>query len=345
MTGQSTDATAVAARWLVERQAMGIVMLDGDGVVVGCQGGLVDGIVPGRPLTETLPMLKAHEDRLGALAGNPDAEVLIPDIRHRDGLGRDRTCQIRGFGAPAGSGVILVFQAAGGPDRDPSPGAAGPDPESQSVFLANISHELRTPLNVIIGNAEILRDWDAGRLPSDDLRVFAEDILENGTVLLDHINDLLDLSKAEAGGLTLIEEPVDIDQLVDETLATFGGRAGARPPAVEHHHEPGLPRLIGDAGRLRQILHILLGHATRGAPDGVALSVRSFVDADGAPTIEMLADGAAPVASDGAEDGNVIGLPLARTLVALHDGTLAVDNDGDFRITLRFPASRAEAKA
>ncbi len=341
MTGGSSDPTVVAARWLVERQVIGIIVLDRDGIVSGCQGGLVDWIAPGRPLTEVLPMLKAYEDRLGALAGDGPAEIFIPGVRLRDGFGDERVCQVRGFRDAAGSEVILVFQDSAGtsaPDREP---------EGKSAFLANISHELRTPLNVIIGNAEILRDWETGRLPSDDLRVFAEDILENGTVLLDHINDLLDLSKAETGGLTLVKEPVDMVAIVDEALAAIGGRGSSRSPVPEHDAEPGLPRLIGDAGRLRQVMHILLGHATRGAPDRVALSVRSFVDADGAPTIDVLGDGTgfATASPDGAEDGDGIGLPLARTLVALHDGTLAVANDDGIRITLRFPASRAEAEA
>lgn len=316
---------------------MGIIVLDRDGVVSGCQGGLVDWIAPGRPLTEVLPMFKAYEDRLGALAADGQAEVFIPGLRLRDGFGDERVCQVRGFRDVAGSDVVLVFQDSGG---------AG-EAEGKSAFLANISHELRTPLNVIIGNAEILRDWETGQLPSDDLRVFAEDILENGTVLLDHINDLLDLSKAETGGLTLEEEPVDMVAIVDEALSAIGGRGGTRSPVPEHDAEPRLPRLIGDAGRLRQVMHILLGHATRGAPDRAALSVRSFVDADGAPTIDVLGDGAgfAPASPDGAEDGDGIGLPLARTLVALHDGTLAVANDGGIRITVRFPASRAEAEA
>ncbi len=362
---------------------MGVVMLDDAGNIVSTHGALVDWVEPGGPCHESLPFLVPHADALAALQRGEVQTLRIPEFRHRHADGRDMSFTVDGFSAPELPGIALVFQDAtrvGELERDNlqqrddlaraerrltrANDLADAAEEAKSVFLANISHELRTPLNVIIGNGEILRDWDPAKLPAEDLRTFAEDILENGTFLLDHINDLLDLAKAEAGGLTLIEEAVDLDEVIDDALAVIGRQADARALSLDHRKQPDLPPLIGDARRLRQVMHNLLDNAVKLTPDGGTVSVRSFVNAEGCATIEVFDDGigippdlqesalqpfgqaAAPVENRG-QTANGVGLPLARMLIELHDGTLTLHStpgEGT-RVVLQFPASRVQVEA
>lgn len=362
---------------------MGVVMLDGNGRVVGSHGALVDWVEPGGLWVDRLPFLKAHECALEKLKRGLPTDLRITDVPCRNAEGPELSCTVTGFNAPDLPGIALVFQAAtrigeserGIPPRHGDPAVAGRPPhlagepgdtarEAKSAFLANFSHELRTPLNVIIGNGEILRDWDPARQPAEDLRTFAEDILENGAVLLDHINELLDLAKAEAGGITLVERPVDLDEVIADALAVIEQLADARALSVDHRKQPGPLRLIGDPRRLRQVMQNLLGHAVMCAPVGGTVSVRSFVDQEGQATIEVLDDGVGspPDLPDGAiqpvgrapapagkprqtADGG--GLPLARMLAEMHDGTLTLDTvpgEGT-RAILRFPANRTQVEA
>lgn len=383
MNRQPPDPTVTAARWLVDQNLMGVVMLDGNGRVVGSHGALVDWVEPGGLWVDRLPFLKTHECALEKLQRGLPTDLRISDVPCRDAEGRELSCTVNGFSTPELPGVALVFQAAtrlgepeqGYPPRHGDLARAGRPPdrasepgdtarEAKSVFLANFSHELRTPLNVIIGNGEILRDWDPARQPAEDLRTFAEDILENGAFLLDHINDLLDLAKAEAGGITVVEEPVDLDEVIADALAIIGQPADGRAVSLDHRRQPGPPRLIGDPRRLQQVMQNLLGHAVTCTPDGGTVSVRSFVDKEGRATIEVQGDGggsppdrqdstmqpvgraAAPV-DKRPQSANGGGLPLAKMLIEMHDGTLTLDSvPGEgARAILRFPANRTQVEA
>ena len=378
MTGLQHDSRTARDEPLIGRHLIGVVMLDRDGIIVGGHGGPLDGIGSGRHFRDGLPFLGDHHGALDALLEGQAPTIRITDIHLRDAAGRDTATVVHGFCPPDSPAAVLVFVDAahpGEPDQavrrqaEVSMGiglrtAGAIDPtdaakEAKSVFLANISHELRTPLNVIIGNAEILRDWDPETSPAEDLRTFADDILENGTDLLDHINDLLDLAKAEAGGISLEEEEVDIGGLIDEALAAIGEQEDARALSLGHDRQTGLPRLFGDPRRLRQVMQSLLGNAVKFTPDGGSVSVRSYVDANGCMTIEVEDDGVgiaadqhdsalqpfgrvAAGAGNRARAGNGVGLPLARTLMRMHDGTLSLDSapgDGTL-VTLRFPANR-----
>ena len=360
---------------------IGVVMLDRDGIVIGSHGEPFDRGGSGLHYQDGLPFLKTHQGSLNTLLEGQAPTIRLADVRLRDAAERDMETVVHGFCPPGSPAAVLVFLDATHPGAleqdvqhrpDTSMGiglrmagaASAIDPtdaakEAKSVFLANISHELRTPLNVIIGNAEILRDWDPETSPAEDLRTFADDILENGTDLLDHINDLLDLAKAEAGGISLEEEEVDIGDLIDEALAAIGEQEDARALSLGHDRQAGLPRLFGDPRRLRQVMQSLLGNAVKFTPDGGSVSVRSFVDPDGCTTIEVEDDGVgiaadqhdsalqpfgrvAATVGNRARAGNGVGLPLARTLMRMHDGTLSLDSapgDGT-RVTLRFPANR-----
>lgn len=145
----------------------------------------------------------------------------------------------------------------------------------KSEFLANMSHELRTPLNAIIGFSEVLRDGIAGPV-SQEQKEYANDILSSGQHLLSLINDILDLSKIEAGYMTLDLEPVDPAALADSGVSVLKEKAMSHRVALSRQVEPGLGELMLDARKAKQIIYNLLSNAVKFTPDGgrVELSLR-----------------------------------------------------------------------
>ena len=148
---------------------------------------------------------------------------------------------------------------------------------SKSEFLANMSHELRTPLNSVIGFGNILLKNKAGNLSAEDLTFIAR-ILANGKHLLSLINQLLDLSKIEAGKMELELAPVALDQLVRETLATQEGQLRDKPVKLVAELPEAVAVVNADAGKIKQVLLNLIGNALKFTAEG-SITVRVVVDA------------------------------------------------------------------
>ena len=136
----------------------------------------------------------------------------------------------------------------------------------KSEFLANMSHELRTPLNSVIGFAEVLLGQGTGPLTEKQTR-FLGHIRQAGKHLLQLISDILDLSKVEAGKLTLQLEALPVQHVLDEVLVIVRGLAQQKAQTVEAEIEPGLPPLRADPFRLKQILFNLLSNAVKFTPE------------------------------------------------------------------------------
>jgi signal transduction histidine kinase len=227
----------------------------------------------------------------------------------------------------------------------------------KSQFMAHMSHELRTPLNAIIGFSEMIRDALMGPV-STRYRDYAGDIHSSGSHLLRLINDVLDLSKVEAGRLELQEEDVDLAKLVDDCRRLVADRVGAGGLALVVELPPALPAIRGDELRLKQIVLNLLSNAVKFTlpggritlaaamteEDGVALSIRD--------TGIGMAPEEIPVALEPFRqldsafnrrfEGTGLGLPLARRLAELHGATLSIDSVKGMGTlaTLALPASR-----
>ncbi len=231
---------------------------------------------------------------------------------------------------------------------------------SKTEFLANMSHELRTPLNAIIGFSEVLKEEMFGAIGNERYVTYAHDIHDSGMLLLDIINDILDVSKAEAGKLELHEEPVDIRNTVMSSLRLIRARAAEGDLRLKLDIPRGLPPLMVDQRMLKQILINLLSNAVKFTPAGgeVTISVEcrkgevAFSVADTGIGIDEKDLGRAlePFAQvDSAfsrqHQGTGLGLPLVKSLVELHGGRLSIESrlGQGTRVTVHLGADRVLA--
>src|SRR6266851_2571330 len=227
----------------------------------------------------------------------------------------------------------------------------------KSQFMANMSHELRTPLNAIIGFSEVIRDAHVGPV---DVRYqgYAQDIHSSGHHLLDLINDVLDLSKIEAGRLTLHEEPVDLAKLAGDCQRLLAERFRTAQLAFAIELSPHVPCVRGDELRLKQILLNLLSNAAKFTPAGGRVVLAVEATPEGAIRLSVSDTGVGmrpeeiPLALQPFRqvdsslnrryDGAGLGLPLARTLAELHGGRLAIESapgEGT-KVSITLPARR-----
>jgi signal transduction histidine kinase/CheY-like chemotaxis protein len=144
----------------------------------------------------------------------------------------------------------------------------------KSEFLANMSHELRTPLNAIIGFSEVLRDGLLGEL-TEQQRGFIGDIFSSGQHLLSLINDILDLSKVEAGKMTLDLEPVEVSSLFANSLSIIREKAAERRIRLKIDTADDLGRVQVDARKVKQIVYNLLSNAVKFTLDGGHVTLRA----------------------------------------------------------------------
>ncbi len=221
----------------------------------------------------------------------------------------------------------------------------------KSAFLARMSHELRTPLNAIIGFAEVLLDEELA--PSeDDQREFLGHILASGRHLLGLINEVLDLSKIEAGKMDLRRSRVEAGALIEEVAASVKALAAEKQISLSTAIAPALPPLWGDQAKVRQVLLNLVGNALKFTPAGGTVGIGArYVPAGGQDSSSDERGGRMEISvadtgigippeeqerifqefqqvpgAEGKEQGTGLGLALAKRLVELHGGTIRVQS-------------------
>ncbi|HLJ53138.1 MAG TPA: ATP-binding protein [Rhizomicrobium sp.] len=233
---------------------------------------------------------------------------------------------------------------------------------TKTEFLANMSHELRTPLNAIIGFAEVIKDQMFGPVGQKKYADYAKDIHSSGRHLLSVINDILDLSKLEAGKLELRETEVSLGGVAEECLTLVHDRAGKSGVRLVGEFEPNLPPLLCDERALKQVLLNFLSNAVKFTPQGGQVTLRICRVVDGIAVsvadtgIGMSkAEIAVALSAFGQVDsklarkhrGTGLGMPIAKSLIELHGGTLTVESTPQVGTTMTatFPASRIVAAA
>ena len=229
---------------------------------------------------------------------------------------------------------------------------------AKSHFLATMSHELRTPLNAILGFSEVVNKEILGPIGNPTYREYVGDIHASGRHLLDLINEILDLSRIEAGRYSLNEEAVELVAVTDDCRSFLDLKAEGKRVKLTTRFETGLPLLWGDRRALRQIVLNLLSNAVKFAPadseivlsvgwtagGGQYVSIRD--QGPGIPEHEiplvLSSFGQGSSAIKSAEQGTGLGLPIVQALIHLHDGEFRLERarGGGTDAIAIFPHSR-----
>jgi signal transduction histidine kinase len=228
---------------------------------------------------------------------------------------------------------------------------------SKSDFLANMSHELRTPLNAIIGFSQVIRDQLFG---PDQARYvdYARDINDSGQMLLDLINDILDLSKLEAGKQVLYEETLSLAQVIDDCRKIIAPRASEGAVRIGIGDFEGFPKVWAEERALKQIVINLLSNGVKFTPRGGSVQVEGAMTEEGEVRIAVRDTGIGIAAemlphlfrpfhqgdnsTSRRYDGTGLGLAITRRLVELHGGRIEIQSEvgAGTTVLVTLPAER-----
>jgi signal transduction histidine kinase len=212
--------------------------------------------------------------------------------------------------------------------------------QHKSEFLANMSHELRTPLNAIIGFSEVLAQGMFGEI-NEKQTEYLHDILESGRHLLSLINDILDLSKIEAGRMELEASEFDLPQAIQNALTLVRERALRRGIALHHVIDHRVADIRADERKIKQVLLNLLSNAIKFTPEGGRIEVRAAsTDRMVEVSVTDTGVGIAPEdqetvfeefrqvgTADKKAEGTGLGLALSRKFIELHGGKIWVQSE------------------
>ncbi len=234
---------------------------------------------------------------------------------------------------------------------------------AKSTFLANMSHELRTPLNAIIGFSEMMKNETFGPLGDDKYKEYLGDIHLSACHLLEIINEVLDMSKIEAGRVELDEAWISIPDLIATVSRMTASRAMSNDLGIVEEVDPDIPPLLADMRLVRQILINLVTNAVKFSEKGEAVIIKACKKTDGSIEFQVIDHGigippdriqealepfgqiSSPINLKGYQ-GTGLGLPLAKAMAELHGGSLALQSEpGEGTVvTINFPAYRALSK-
>jgi PAS domain S-box-containing protein len=228
---------------------------------------------------------------------------------------------------------------------------------TKSQFLANMSHELRTPLNAVIGFSQLIRDQAFGPIPERYV-TYADDINDSGKLLLALINDILDMSRIEAGQQKLVEEILSVDSVINDCVRMVASKAADGGVRLIVENKGPLPALRADERALKQVLLNLLSNAVKFTSQGGAVTIAAELSEERALDISI-ADTGIGIAEEVIKDlflpfrqadasisrrfgGSGLGLAISKRLMELHGGEIAIDSHPGrgTRVTLHMPAER-----
>lgn len=229
---------------------------------------------------------------------------------------------------------------------------------AKSRFLATMSHELRTPLNAILGFSEVMKNEVFGPHANASYKEYSGDIHSSGQHLLTLINEILDLSRIEAGKYELNEEAISLAAIADDAAHMLNLRAKTKGQTIRQATEPELPRIWADERAIRQAVLNILANAIKFTPQGGEISIKvgwtatggqyvSITDTGpGIPEDEipvvMQTFGRGSLAIKTAEQGSGLGLPIVKGLIDLHGGGFRIKSSprAGTEVTITLPAER-----
>lgn len=239
--------------------------------------------------------------------------------------------------------------------------AAAEESRMKSEFLANMSHELRTPLNAILGFSDSMRQELFGALGSARYRTYADDIWASGRLLQGIVDDVLDMAKIENGSLELSDDEFELRELLDDAVRMMAPAAQKKSISLRSDCPPGPVWLRCDRRRLGQALLNILSNAVKFSPEHGEIAVGAAFTALGGLAISV-ADRGIGIAEEDIplvlkpfgqvsgsysrnHGGTGLGLPIAKSFLELHDGSMAIDSavGQGTTVTLELPAARLYA--
>jgi len=264
--------------------------------------------------------LKRHEERL--LESERQLKATIDDLRNSQATLEVQKSQLSELAEKYAEEKTRALEAS----------------QAKSEFLANMSHELRTPLNAIIGFSEIMQSGMFGPLGADKYLEYCRDIHESGQYLLEVINDILDMSKIEAGRLQLDLEETDLNRILADAMRFITARAEEKGLTLRTEVTPNI-RIRVDRRAVKQIMLNLLSNAVKFTPEGGTITVRGHLSSDavmlaiedtgiGIPgeALKNLGRPFEQVESQftKSHQGSGLGLAIAKSLVELHGGAMRI---------------------
>lgn len=239
--------------------------------------------------------------------------------------------------------------------------AADEGNKAKSAFLANMSHELRTPLNAIIGFSEMMINGTLGKIENEHYVDYLGDIKFSAQHLLQIINDVLDMSKIEAGKMPLDEEDIDLKGLLDSVMRLMSARATQEHVTLVDIIPEDLPRVSLDERLIRQVFLNIMSNAIKFSSENSEVSVKAQIEDNGlivsiidtgigiqdsrlSEIMEPFGQVNDPKLNKG--QGTGLGLPIAKAMMEMHGGSLDVDSEVDKGTVVRciFPSERLVIK-
>lgn len=351
---------------------MGLVVLNADRTVRAHYGKLVDWLVLGDTAKEALPVLIGLDGIFDQISAGDLPSFSLPRVSWQGGEVDDRvfSLEIVPAGEPGALHVVLrdetdiaaleqeVIQQRNELSLAYEALASAKDHAEKALrdkaaFFANVSHDLKTPLQVIMGNAEILR----GDLPGDERDGFLQDITDNSNYLLTLITDLLEASALEAEQVALVEEPIDIDRMLERVLTMARQLPGGASRQFALASDDRSPLIMGDPMRFQRLLLNIVSNAVKFTGDGGRVAINIERTDDGELALEIKDDGCGiepemmnrvfePFTRSGQAEGSGLGLHIANGLATLHDARLSLVSEpgSGTTATLSLPSSRLVEK-
>lgn len=348
----------------LETSREGVMLTSADGKVVMANSTLRDffpaigpRLVPGIPFGQALALI---EDQL---AVTDECHPDMDSSGHAElALADGRWLRMTVSATSEGGAIVFLSDFTPIKEREEHLRRAKQEAEAANAaktrFLANMSHELRTPLNAIIGFSEIISGQFFGPLGHASYLDYSHDILRSGQHLLAVINDVLDLSRSEAGKMVLKRDSVDLRDVIGDCTTMVHEQCAAARLTLDVAPMPDAVMLHADAAKLRQVILNLLSNAIKFTDEGGTIWVAAHVGMDAVQL--MIRDtgiGMNPEDVDRAfqpfaqlddrlarnYEGTGLGLPLTRALVELHEGRIAIDSARGVGTTITVTLPRGQA--